>query len=95
MEGKSGNSRSHPIEQETQLALQWLVESPFYATEYKDYWTRLHATSPQSTMLTCNEAGGNPHNNMEKSPSNSRTQANEPGEDNARPALHLTPMCLP
>ena len=30
MEGKSGDSRSRPIEQETQLALQWLVESlPF------------------------------------------------------------------
>ena len=95
MEGKSGNSRSHPIEQETQLALQWLVESPFYATGYKDYRTRLHATSSQSISHTGNEARGNPHNNMGNSPSNDRARANEPEEDNAGPALHLTPTCLP
>ena len=95
MEGKSGDSRSRPIEQETQLALQWLVESPFYATGYKDYQTRLHATSSQSVSHTNNKARGNPHNNKGKSPSNDRTQANEPEEDNARPASHLTPTCPP
>ena len=77
------------------LPFQWHVKSLFYATEYKDYQTRLHATSLQSLMHTCNEARGNPHNNMGKSPSNGRARANEPEEDNARPALHLTPTCLP
>jgi len=72
MEGKSSNSRSRPIEQETQLALQWLVESPFYATGFKDYRTRLHATSSQSVNHRSNEARGNPRNDMGKSPSNDR-----------------------
>ena len=29
----NGDSRSRPIEQDTQLAFYWRVESPFYATE--------------------------------------------------------------
>ena len=51
MEGKSGDSRSHPIEQETQLAFYWCIEPPFYATEYRDYQTRIHTTSLQSVTM--------------------------------------------
>ena len=50
MEGKSSDSRSCPIEQETQLAFYWRIESPFYATEYRDYQTRIHTTSLQSII---------------------------------------------
>jgi len=78
MEGKSGDSRSCPIEQETQLAFYWLVKSPFYATEYKDYQTRIPTTSLQSIMHAGNEARRNPCNNMGKSLSNDHAQANEP-----------------
>jgi len=61
---KSGDSRSHPIEQETQLAHSKVCRVPFYATEYKDYQTRLHATSLQSISHIRNETRGNPHNNL-------------------------------
>jgi len=92
MERKSGDSRSRPIEQETQLAFQRLVESPFYPTRYKDYQTRVHATSSQSISRTVNEAGGNPRNNKGKSPSDDRARANKPEEGNTRPASHLTSL---
>ena len=95
MEGKSGDSRSCPIEQETQLALYWLIESPFYTTS--TWTTRLGYTllvfNPSQHIG--NEAGGNPCNNKGESLSNDRTWANEPGEGNTGPALHLTPTCLP
>jgi len=78
MEGKSSDSRSRPIEQETQLAFYWCVKSPFYATKYKGYQTRVHATSLQSIIRIGNEARGNPHNNEGKSLPNDRAQANEP-----------------
>jgi len=62
------------------LPFQWVIESPFYATEYRDYQTRLHATSLQSFSHTRNEARGNPCNDMGKSPSKGRAQTNELGE---------------
>jgi len=88
MEGKSGDSRSCPIEQETQLAFYWRVKSPFYATEYKDYQTRIHTTSLQSVTCTNNEARGNPHQMIV-------LEQMSQEEDNTGPASYLTPMCLP
>jgi hypothetical protein len=95
MEGKSGDSRSRPIEQETQLALYWSVKSPFYATEYKDYQTRIHTTSLQSVTHAHSKARGNPHNNMGNPHQTIALKQMSREEGNTGPASHLTPTCLP